>query len=312
MSKKIYKYVGSNYIDKVIKLPDLVTLKCSYPKDFNDPYELFLTIDFKQDPKVLAFYSDVIGDIPQIPTTCFSRSPSVVPMWAHYAQNLEGFIIEIDETILARSFPESGFGDIEYQDAPDSALLEILHRAYSIGKMRYLYMLNKWVFNAAYYTKASCWRYEEERRMLVRENAIRTAEGLMLIDIPKECITALICGPRALSETKEIIRDKAHQLVCKYFEMKIGRNSIVPFFVDLNGDTFVFSESKIKRTGKHCISCKEPLPNKAKKCSWCKINESHKIEAAKRNIFRNMNEFGLLEEYIKSMEEITIHTRRRK
>lgn len=312
MSKKIYKYVGSNYIDKVIKPTDAVTLKCSYPKDFNDPYELFLTIEFKQHPKVLAFYSDVVGDIPQLPTTCFSSSPSVVPMWAHYAQNLEGFVIEIDETILAKSFPQSGFGDIKYQDVPDSSLIEILYHAYSIGKMRYLYMLNRWVFDAAYYTKASCWSYEEERRMLVRESEIRTEEGLMLIDIPKECITALICGTRASPETKAIIQDKAHQLDCNYFEMKIGRNSIVPFFFDSNGDTFVFNKSKIKQTGKHCVSCKEPLTNKAKKCSWCKINESHKIEAAKRNIFRDMGEFGLLENYIKSMEAITNGTRKSK
>ena len=201
---------------------------------------------------------------------------------------------------------------MKYQDVPDSSLIEILYRAYSIGKMRYLYMLNRWVFDAAYYTKASCWSYEEERRMLVRESETRTEEGLMLIDIPKECITALICGTRTSPEIKTIIQNKARQLECKYFEMKIGRNSIVPFFIDSNGDTFVFNKSKIKQTGKHCVSCKEPLPNKAKKCSWCKINESHKIEAAKRNIFRDMSEYGLLEDYIRSMEAVTHGTRKSK
>ena len=305
MSKKIYKYVGSGYIDKVIKSPDTITLKCSYPKDFNDPYELFLTIDFKQHPKVLAFYSDVIGDIPQLPTTCFSRSPSVVPMWAHYAQNLEGFVIEIDETILSKSFPKSGFGDVDYQDTPTSSLMETLYRAYVICKPRYLYMLHRGVFSTAYYTKSSCWNYEEERRMIVDESETRTTDGVMLVDIPKECVTALICGPRASAATMTSIRNKAKQLGCNYFEMKIGRSAISPFFINPKGDTFIFSESNIKPTRKRCTSCKEPLPNRAKQCSWCKINEAHKTDAAKRNIFRSMDEYGLLDGYIKSMAEVT-------
>jgi hypothetical protein len=88
MSNKIYKYVGSSNLNNVLASAEQVTLKCSYPKDFNDPYELFLTINFNEKPDALAFYSEVIGDLPQLPTTCFSRSPSVIPMWAHYAQNL--------------------------------------------------------------------------------------------------------------------------------------------------------------------------------------------------------------------------------
>jgi hypothetical protein len=120
--KRIYKYIGHSYIGKVLGDSQQVTLKCSYPKDFNDPYELFLTINFNESPELLAFYSDVIGELPQIPTTCFSRSPLVIPMWAHYAQNHEGFAIEFDEAELMKHFPESGFGDVDYQDAPTTGL----------------------------------------------------------------------------------------------------------------------------------------------------------------------------------------------
>jgi hypothetical protein len=81
--KHIYKYLGHEVIDKLFQSPDNVTFKCSLPKDFNDPYELFLTIDFKEEPELLAFYADAIGELPQYPTTCFSRSPAVIPMWAH-------------------------------------------------------------------------------------------------------------------------------------------------------------------------------------------------------------------------------------
>lgn len=138
MSTKIYKYVCCSYLHKVIGLPGQVTLKCSCPKNFNDPYELFLTIDFKEQPDVLAFYKDLIGNLPQLPTTCFSRSPIVIPMWAHYAQNTEGFAIEFDETALAQSFPESGFGDVDYRDTADDNLTNLLYRAFEIGKPRYL------------------------------------------------------------------------------------------------------------------------------------------------------------------------------
>jgi hypothetical protein len=86
-SKKIYKYIGPEHIDKIFHSPDVVTLKCSLPKEFNDPYELFRRIDFNERPDALAYYADAIGELPQLPTTCFSRSPAVIPMWAHYAQN---------------------------------------------------------------------------------------------------------------------------------------------------------------------------------------------------------------------------------
>lgn len=56
MSTSIYKYLGSSYLDHVLGSTDRVTLKCSYPKAFNDPYELFLTVDFSDDPEALAFY----------------------------------------------------------------------------------------------------------------------------------------------------------------------------------------------------------------------------------------------------------------
>jgi hypothetical protein len=90
MSQNLYKYLRPEHLEKILRGADRATLKCSYPKDFNDPYELFLTVDFRKRPELLALYQDVIGQLPHIPTTCFSRSPIVIPMWAHYAQNHEG------------------------------------------------------------------------------------------------------------------------------------------------------------------------------------------------------------------------------
>lgn len=202
MAKKIYKYLSPNPIEKVFYCADSTALKCSLPKDFNDPYELFLTIDFNQRAEALAFYADAIGELPQLPTTCFSRSPTVVPMWAHYAKNQQGFVIEFCEDRLTKAFPKSRLGDVRYLDAPKDDLVEILYRAYEIGKPRYTYMLQGGVFNAAYFTKASCWNYEQECRLVLHEADTRKLGLLTLTDVTNECIAGIVCGPRASKKTK--------------------------------------------------------------------------------------------------------------
>lgn len=304
MSQKVYKYVGYSYLDKVIGADDYFTFKCSYPKDFNDPYELFLTINFEDSPEALALYTDVIGKLPQLPTTCFSRSPAVIPMWAHYAQNLQGFAIEIDELKLKTFFPESGMGNIDYRDSANNDLNVTLKRAYEIGKPRYFHMLSTGVFNAAYYTKATCWSYEQERRMLVKQTETRCIDNLILLDVPNECITSLICGPRSSPETKNALREKANQLSCEYYELKIGKTSAIPFFVNLKGESFAFNGTSIEYSTNPCELCMEPLFTTVKLCSWCQINDSHNNEAMMRNTYRMLDRYELLSNYIQGMQDI--------
>lgn len=304
MSNRIYKYVGPTNLDKVLSSADHVTIKCSYPKDFNDPYELFLTIDFNEEPDALAFYVEAIGELPQLPTTCFSRSPAVIPMWAHYAQNLEGFVIEFNEKELEKCFPESGFGDVDYQDTPNKGLIDMLYRASVIGKPRYIYFLRQGVFSAAYYTKATCWNYEQERRMIVREGETRLLNGMILMDVPKQCVTALVAGPRASAATIAALCAKANELECNYYQLKIGRTSPAPFFLDSAGSPFAFSGTGIVSSTQYCASCREPLPTESGECSWCQIDDSHTSAAAARNPYRMFAHFGMLESYIESMDSI--------
>lgn len=304
MPKYIYKYVGPSNVDKVFSAGGLITLKCSFPKDFNDPYELFLTIDFNERPEVLAFYMEAVGNLRQLPTTCFSRSPSVIPMWAHYAQNLEGFALEFNEELLSEHFPGSGFGDVDYRDAPDSDLTDTLYRAYEIGKPRYVYFLNKEVFSAAYYTKTNCWRYEEERRMIVREEETRKVGEIILMDVASRCLTAIICGPRSSKDTVEQLREKASELGCKFYVLKTGRTSATPYFLDAAKSPFTFNGNEIKQSTQYCVSCKEPQRTVEGKCSWCKIDSAHENDAAARNPFRMFARLGMLGSYIESMEEV--------
>jgi hypothetical protein len=302
-SKKIYKYIGPERTDKVFHSSDVVTLKCSLPKEFNDPYELFLTIDFNERPDALAYYADAISELPQFPTTCFSRSPVVIPMWAHYAQNHQGFVVEFSEDGLVKAFPESHFGDVSYSDAPKHDLSDILYRAYEIGKPRYTYFLQRGVFNNAYFTKASCWSYEQERRMIVPESYTRQAGPLILLDAPNECITSIICGPRASEQTKLALIEKAKEIDCPYFELRIGKSSAIPYFVDPEGEPFSFDQAEIVPSHQYCNACKEPIAQAAEQCSWCQIDELRQ-HVASRNPFRILDRVGRLESYIAEMDAI--------
>lgn len=303
-SKKIYKYIGPEHFEKVFYLSDAVTLKCSLPKEFNDPYELFLTIDFNERPDALAYYADAIGELPQFPTTCFSRSPAVIPMWAHYAQDHQGFAVEFSEEQLAKTFPEGNFGDVTYSDTPREGLSDMLHRAYEIGKPRYTYFLRRGVFHAAYFTKTSCWNYEQERRMIVSESDIRKVGPLSLLDVPKDCITSIICGPRASEQMKLALIKKAEEIECQYFELRIGKSSATPYFVDTDGHPFLFDLAEIAPNHQHCEACNEPIAMAAEQCSWCQIDDELRHHVASRNPFRILDHFGLLESYIAGADAV--------
>jgi hypothetical protein len=289
-----------------------VTLKCSLPKDFNDPYELFLTIDFDEEPDALAFYADAVGDLAQLPTTCFSRSPDVIPMWAHYAENHKGFALEFSEPSLVEAFPESSFQDVIYADAPSEDLTDMLYRAFRIGKYRYVYFLRQGVYHAAYFTKATCWGYEKERRMVAAETEVRKVSGILLLDAPVNSISSIIVGSRATDETKEALLKKSQEIGCNYYEIKIGKSSAKPYFVDSGGHSHVFSDQELRPASSACEECLEPLPAKSLegRCSWCQIDDQLRHYAASRNPYRMLDRAGLLESYIEGMDQITFGKRK--
>lgn len=304
MAKLIYKYFSPG-LERLAFSSECAILKCSLPRDFNDPYELFLTIDFKADPEVLACYQEVIGSVPQLPTTCFSNSPAILPMWAHYGANVTGFVVEFDEDLLKENFPNAQFDDVKYQDTASDSLTEMLHRVRVIKKPRYLYFLQSGVMNAAYFTKASAWAYEVERRMVVVESDVRASSDLLLLDIPATCVTAIIAGARADSTLVAELKQRATGFGCRFFQMNIGRTQIAPFFRDATGATCLFDGGGIHPAGNSCMSCKEPLEVGVERCSWCQITDDMRLGAATSNPYRILDHFGILNDYIKSMDDIT-------
>jgi len=158
---KLYKYIGPDVLELVFSEAGYVRFKCTYPKDYDDPYELFLTIDPNEmEPEIVAYYQEILGKIPQLPTTCFSKLPNVIPMWTHYARNLKGFVIEVDETTLRKIIPDISIGDVDYKKEANVVDLDLLRLANETGKPRHTYFLQRAAFSSAYFTKNICWRFE--------------------------------------------------------------------------------------------------------------------------------------------------------
>jgi hypothetical protein len=101
------------------------------------------------------------------------------------------------------------------------------------------------VYHAAYFTKATCWGYEQERRMVAAETEVRKASGLLLLDAPVKCVSSIIVGSRATDETKEELLKKSQEIGCNYFEIRIGKSSSKPYFVDSAGQPYVFDNQRI-------------------------------------------------------------------
>lgn len=284
-------------------------LRCSYPKNFNDPYELFLAIDFNEAPDVLAFYNDVVGALPQLPTTCFSKSPSVTPMWAHYGKGLTGVVVQIDEDLLNKHFGDCGFGDVDYLDDPPDDLNALLNMAFATCKPRHTYLLRQAVFSAAYYSKNSCWKYEQERRMVCSDHEVMHDGDMMLLQVPRTCVNALIVGPRAAAETKYEMQSRAKELGCAYYEMRIGRSTSLPYFEDQSDRPLLFNGDELEPSLSFCGKCKEPTSEGQDVCVWCQINDQLRNDAAMKNPFRMLHHLGMLETYIEQMDKISAHYR---
>lgn len=301
---KLYKYLSPDILDHATSRKDHVSVKCSYPKDYNDPYELSLAIDIEEDSSLLAFYLDTVEQISQRPTSCFSKSPIVTPMWAHYANNASGFVIEFDETKLKETITDLAINDIQYMDAPSPDISSWLHMAFGTCKPRHTMQFYNCVNYYAYFSKQSCWAYEQERRMVLDESHITSIAGNMLLFIPKECVSAIIVGPKAEPNMIKKCLDITNNLGCNNYRMVIGKSAVTPFFMDKNENTLIFDGKEIIPSENTCENCLAPISIEQEKCSWCKIDRDDFHEAARRNPLRMLASMGALDDYIESFSRI--------
>jgi hypothetical protein len=303
---KIYKYLSPNTFDLVFAESEKAKFKCSYPKDYNDPYELFLAINPNDmEPELLATYNEIIGDIPQYPTSCFSTSPDIIPMWAHYAVNSTGFVVEIDEESLREEKSEITIDNVHYKNGGSGIDIDLLRRACFIGKPRYAYLLARQAFSTAYFTKNACWSYESERRVILGEDEIERRGEIMTIPISVNCVSSIIIGPASDKIFAEKCLELCEYIDCNCFEMKIGRSSLTPYFLDTSNDTFLFNGESISDADCYCEDCGEPIDRgDIYKCAWCSLTDDLKEDATSKNPMRALARSGLLEGYVKTMNSV--------
>ncbi|CAI1923231.1 Protein of uncharacterised function (DUF2971) [Serratia fonticola] len=307
----LYKYMGADIADVLLMDDNHFSIKFSHLKDYNDPYEFFLTISYQRPAAELAFYNEMIGMVLQQPVTCFAKSPAIIPMWAHYANNSTGFSLEIDEDKLKQHILNAGYSDssalvdVEYRDVPIDGINETLDRAYHICKPRYIGFLQRYIRYSAYSVKKTCWSYEQERRFIIDEDALtKINANLMVLAAPTDCIKSIIIGAKATPGLKRKLADISDKIGCQRYEMVIGKSTTEPFMIDPHQKTYRFDGENIAFQPYACQKCHEPVDAGVKQCAWCSITEIDQAEAAHRNSFRMLGEAGILDDYLESFQAI--------
>ena len=294
----LYKYVDPRFLDRALTDDGKVCLKFEHPKNYNDPLELFLTLRGQEsEPFVIAYYKTILGEIPQLPTTFFSKRPDVIPMWAHYAKEHTGFALEINEEALCDNISIGYIEDVEYVDESGIAEWGSINFAATTKKPRHTHFVQTAAFKNAYFTKNRCWTYELERRLVI-DPGMFPDEKIMVLQLPPECLRGIIAGISTNDVQREKLRFVAKEFACSYYEMRIGRSSCIPYFSDEEGNSYVFDKSEIKKADHVCRGCYEPFDDcEIKYCQWCTIDDSDVKEAWQSNPFTLIDHLGLREKF---------------
>jgi hypothetical protein len=304
MPRRVYKYAAAGVLDLMFARDGFCGIKCSYPKDYNDPYELFLGVDVKGSPDTLATYREVIREIPQYPTTCFSRAPTVLPMWAHYANNHTGFVLEFDADAIEQHLRDVSIGDVTYRDSPDPEIEYFLLRSAVTMKARHAIWLQQRVLNQAYYSKFTAWQYEDECRLVASEAEVENISGNMILFVPTACVLRIIAGQSASKELVERTQELASKYGIEWLQSQTGKTNSLPFFTSEDGSAFTYREGGMAPAENVCGKCSEPIDSEQELCPWCKITDEDQRVAALSNPLRMMERYGLLDDYLSGVEQI--------
>jgi hypothetical protein len=304
MTRRIYKYCPPGALPLMFDRDGFCGIKCSYPKDYNDPYELFLSVDLKGSSDTLATYRELIHELPQYPTTCFSKAPTVSPMWAHYASNHAGFVLEFNADAIEKHFEHVTISDVTYRDSPDAEIEYFLHRSAVTMKARHAVWLQQLVLSEAYFSKFTSWQYEEECRVVTSGSEVEDVSGNMILFVPADSLSRIIAGKNAAKELIESTKELANKYGIGWLRSQIGKSTSLPFFRGEDGSALTYRGGELADAENTCGKCSEPIDAEEDLCPWCKITDEDQFVAARSNPLRMMDHFGLLDDYMKGVEAI--------
>ena len=271
------------------------SLRFSLPKDFNDPYELFLQPSGPlSSEEHRAFYQFFLGDVVQAPALCFSRRPDSVTMWAHYASEGEGIALAFDEDSLAEEFAVAYFADVDYSDQPATVDVDLIERAFGTGKRRDGLNLLSAAHRAAFFRKRTEWGYERERRLVVSNDAVSTTGELLTVALAPRHMRYLILGSRSNAEIRALCEARAGSYGLPLLEFRTGKRSVEPYFARLVGTPLRWDGGEFQNYASACRICGEPATTDSRgACSWCGIGDDARRVAATRNMLAATLQYGI-------------------
>lgn len=227
---RLYKYVG---LERALKILEDNEIRMTQPQFLNDPFELSVKInplivqrnyyDFlvretgrtSEDAwksakanipdMVIDMVQNVISSRNEVGVLSLTKSPFNLLMWAHYADEHKGAVIEIDVDELAREPKREGevqcLAEVIYQDKRIDILAE---------------KIPPW---STLIYKSQSWSYEQEWRFIRSVDALqKKTETVYTIDVPSTAIRSIIFGARAFGPEEEqaldlLTKDERYQHV---------------------------------------------------------------------------------------------------
>lgn len=303
----LFKFLGPDVVSKALG-DDSVSIRFSFPRDYNDPYELFLAPDKPlRDDDVRAYYEFFLHGIPQAPVTCFSRCPDSVLMWAHYCSESSGVCLGFDEDRLVDEFDYAFIHDVEYSDEPATISTDVVEYAATTTKRRHTVRVLEIANRAAYFRKRADWAYEKERRLVVVSDAVHEVGGVQLANVAASCLTVILVGARASESVAELTERRAAAYGVPALRTNYGRLSTQPFFTSASG-TRVWEEPEFVQVARACVDCGEPV--NAERCEWCALSSDRVAAAGTGNALVIGLRLGVIDGLSLSFDDIEPRGRR--
>ena len=214
------------------------TLWFSNPLNFNDPFELkpnikrllnnekHMVVDmvsshFNANNQAHKFHYDTVNPIlNNIGILCLSGDKEHLAMWAHYANNHKGLVLEFEKNHLF-------FKDLKLPEYAE--MLHQLERVTYIPKEnRKSINSNEYFLKETFLTKSIDWEYEDEYRMSVyAETNDQYIDGIS-VNFSNDLLTGVYLGNKIDTETKDYILKMLNKDEWKHlniFQMEIDETA---------------------------------------------------------------------------------------
>lgn len=185
---KLFKFYDTNLLS-------IASLHENYfwlanPKDFNDPFDCNINLVDHENETDLKKHPDVKrNNIPDIGITCFTEEINEPLMWAHYANNYYGFVLELD--------PKHTHINLDNRERKKS-INPVLYFD------KFIKVKNTDSFALEYFltAKSDKWKYEKEWRLLADVDDKVPYDRIAFYE--PITIKALYIGHRLLDENESV------------------------------------------------------------------------------------------------------------